>query len=317
MVGDQDIRYLAGNDKSRKHRKAEELINNGQDIRILAEKDFLNIIAIDKTEANSIAAAFNTSKQFSNCPATLPPGHFESLDADPAANQEHPRKHYVYAHLDQNDNIFFVGCGTSRDAWNDKRHPLWIRYVEKHLKGSYGVVILRDNLSPEEAREFKDNRLSRTDPKTLVNLVNYYRPIDMEANQRLHVLRDKNRQLIQDAKRIEKSGSLEDAVAVYIQAIEAIIEYSIIQDETGLIARLNQEEDDEIGLSGEIEALDRLTMCLIKLNRPEEAAKCVEEYFKTYRRDQQTSTAKRIYARTAKALLRKETSAEVRGDIGV
>jgi DNA polymerase III subunit epsilon len=44
VVGDQDIRKLAGNEKSSKHRKAEELIKKGQHIRIVGESDFKSII---------------------------------------------------------------------------------------------------------------------------------------------------------------------------------------------------------------------------------------------------------------------------------
>lgn len=44
VVGDQDIRMLAGAEKSSKHRKAEELIAQGQDIRILGESDFARLI---------------------------------------------------------------------------------------------------------------------------------------------------------------------------------------------------------------------------------------------------------------------------------
>lgn len=44
VVGDQDIRKLAGHEKSSKHRKAEELIKKGQHIRIVGESDFKSII---------------------------------------------------------------------------------------------------------------------------------------------------------------------------------------------------------------------------------------------------------------------------------
>lgn len=44
VVGDQDIRYLAGHKKSSKHRRAEELISKGQSLRILGESDFLEIV---------------------------------------------------------------------------------------------------------------------------------------------------------------------------------------------------------------------------------------------------------------------------------
>lgn len=46
VVGDQDIRRLAGQDKSAKHRKAEELIATGQRIRVLAERDFRALLGL-------------------------------------------------------------------------------------------------------------------------------------------------------------------------------------------------------------------------------------------------------------------------------
>ena len=45
VVGDQDLRRLAGHEKSSKHMKAEELIAKGQPIRILGESDFMRIVA--------------------------------------------------------------------------------------------------------------------------------------------------------------------------------------------------------------------------------------------------------------------------------
>lgn len=45
VVGDQDLRRLAGHEKSSKHMKAEELIAKGQSIRILGESDFMRIVA--------------------------------------------------------------------------------------------------------------------------------------------------------------------------------------------------------------------------------------------------------------------------------
>ncbi len=44
VVGDQDIRRLVGHEKSSKHRKAEELISEGQPIRILRETDFKELV---------------------------------------------------------------------------------------------------------------------------------------------------------------------------------------------------------------------------------------------------------------------------------
>ena len=47
VVGDQDIGRLAGHDKSSKHRKVEELIQRGQEIRILVESDFRRLVQLE------------------------------------------------------------------------------------------------------------------------------------------------------------------------------------------------------------------------------------------------------------------------------
>jgi DNA polymerase III subunit epsilon len=46
VVGNQDIRMLAGYSKSGKHRKAEEMISKGAAIRILAEDDFRELVRV-------------------------------------------------------------------------------------------------------------------------------------------------------------------------------------------------------------------------------------------------------------------------------
>ncbi|HXR38070.1 MAG TPA: BRCT domain-containing protein [Terracidiphilus sp.] len=45
VVGDQDLRMLAGHEKSSKHIKAEQLIAKGQGIRILGESDFVCVLS--------------------------------------------------------------------------------------------------------------------------------------------------------------------------------------------------------------------------------------------------------------------------------
>lgn len=52
VVGDQDLRKLAGHDKSMKHRRAEELIAEGRSIRILAESDFRHLVGLAPNSAN-------------------------------------------------------------------------------------------------------------------------------------------------------------------------------------------------------------------------------------------------------------------------
>jgi len=90
---------------------------------------------------------------------------------------------------------------------------------------------------------------------------------------------------------------------MYVQAIEAIRGYAFINCEKGLVDQLLSEEAYEVGISGEIEALDRLTMCLIKLKRSEEAARHAHDYFTLYRRDLGRPASQRVAKRIEKAVM--------------
>lgn len=50
VVGDQDVRKLAGHKKSTKHRKAERLVSEGQAIRILRESDFVRMTRLEDAD---------------------------------------------------------------------------------------------------------------------------------------------------------------------------------------------------------------------------------------------------------------------------
>jgi hypothetical protein len=218
------------------------------------------------------------------------------------ANQEKPRRSYVYAHTDTAGKIFYVGKGTARRAWSRDRDPLWHRYVEKHLGGSYHVRILQDNLSAAGAEELEAAWIAQCSDD-LVNWINIGRGTDFQALDQYHKLRDANRALIQQAKTVEKRD-LAQASDLYVQSVESIRRYAFIDHEKGLIGQLLREEAEEFGRYGEIEALDRLTMCLIKLGRPAEAAQHAKAYFALYRRDLQLAAYQRITKRIEKALVR-------------
>ena len=78
------------------------------------------------------------------------------------ADQVNPRRCYVYAHRDSAGKMFYIGCGTGRRAWSGDRHPVWRRYVEKHLDGKYRVLVLQDNLSPSKAEESESNWIAQS-----------------------------------------------------------------------------------------------------------------------------------------------------------
>lgn len=54
VVGDQDVTKLAGHEKSAKHRKVEDLIAQGQEIRILRESDFTELVALVGDKSGSL-----------------------------------------------------------------------------------------------------------------------------------------------------------------------------------------------------------------------------------------------------------------------
>ncbi len=154
---------------------------------------------------------------------------------------------------------------------------------------------MADDLDSEGAEELESQWIAQ-ESETLVNWVNLGRKTDYAALERFHRLRDTNRKRIADAKELEKSDP-EQVVQIYFETIEAIAEYANIHAEEGLVGNLLAEEKQEIGIKGEVMALDRLTLCLCRLGRKAEAAKAAEEYFYSYQADLQLGVATRIMKR--------------------
>lgn len=215
------------------------------------------------------------------------------------ADQIKPRRCYVYAHYDVNGTPFYIGKGVARRAWDDSRHPLWHRYVERHLGGKYTVRILMDDLSQEQAEELESQWIAQ-ESETLVNWINFGRKTNFEALKEFHAHRNANRELIAATRPIESSDP-ERAIATYYQAIANISSYATLKTEDGLVGRLLDEERQELGFSGELEALDRLTLCLSRLGRGAEAKAATERYFAEYKADQSLRLAESIKRRVAKA----------------
>lgn len=224
----------------------------------------------------------------------------EHLKPCPLAEQERPKKYYVYGHFDEHGVPFYIGKGTGRRAWKNDRHELWHRYVKNHLNEKYSVVILVDDLTSDQAEHIESLWIAQ-ESETLVNWINYNRETDFEAIEKYHNLRNSNRQLIALAREQEKLNS-DEAINLYYKALGNIESYATIQPELGLVGSLLDESLKENGINGEIQILDRLTLCLGRSGRETEAIEVTKQYFTKYRSDHALSAAVRIKKRNEKMI---------------
>ena len=92
------------------------------------------------------------------------------------------------------------------------------------------------------------------------------------------------------------------AIEMYFEALAKLDEYAFIEYETGLVAELRREEESKRGASGDHNIIDRLTLCLIREGRAEEAARVMDSYYKKFRGDLNLKSSEAIHKRVAKAL---------------
>lgn len=215
------------------------------------------------------------------------------------------KDYYVYGHYDSQGNVFYIGKGTEKRAWKKERHVTWKYYVEKHLLNNYTVKIIRDNLTENEAEILEMSLILQYSKQ----LINWERPLQAKitfspfseekfttvkdatwlnsfvGTERFFKLRDANRKLISDSKILEITD-IEGAIEGYRRAIKAIAEYCGYSQydymNDCLKKRINVEMEKSQGVHGEMEAINRLTMCLCKVSRKDEAKMEAHNYFSTY-----------------------------------
>jgi hypothetical protein len=201
------------------------------------------------------------------------------------------RDFYVYVHKDDSGLIFYVGKGTGRRAWSaEDRHEVWKRYVRERLNGRYDVMIVKGDLTEDEALELEGELIAEHGLQ-LVNWINLGREFDFEALERFHSRRGANRLFLADTKPLELSDP-ETAVERYRTALDNLRAYMSLILERGLVAELMEGPK-----SGEPVILDRLTRCLVSHGRLEDARVEADRYFAEYPRDRNTIVGQRILKR--------------------
>jgi hypothetical protein len=160
---------------------------------------------------------------------------------------------------------------------------------------------LVDSLTEKEAEEVEWEEI-RQRSDTLVNWMRPTADTDLQDYEQYNELRKMNVQLIRDSKSLEKKKP-EEAVKGFLEAIANIERYTNLNmDHAGLVGRLQKEYREEFGDSGDIVALDRLTLCLVRLGRGKQAYTETQIYFQKYKMDLQLKAAKAITKRVEKAV---------------
>nr|WP_295077846.1 GIY-YIG nuclease family protein [uncultured Roseateles sp.] len=210
-------------------------------------------------------------------------------------------RYYVYAHLDPDGRVFYVGKGTGNRAWSTDRHIVWHRYVDHHLGGNYSVNIIQDGLSEDEALEIEAGLISKLGHQ-LVNWENPGRAFDFQALEKYHEMRNANRQFFSETKPLEKTAT---ALAIdrYKAAIVRMKEYETLTLERGLVAELAGPNT-----WGDVEMLDRLTICMQSLSMHKELLEACADYFATFPDAASTTRGITIVKRMKRAKEKIETA---------
>ena len=229
VVGDQDIRKLAGLEKSSKHRKAEELVTNGHPIKIIGESDFLRLVNvnIEPTSVPKKSAPPLCQSCHSSIHASASGGIFVELDLmNPSSfvgldnfttqleeiNEDLISECKVGDALNlirerKSDNINYVGVADKSGKHLGSINPSDVRNYYLGFDIDYGAEV-----------SAKIKQVSTKNGKLECIIEISKGNVDWKKYEKLRAKDDEAKEVIFQAKTLEKSN-IEEAIFLYRKAI--------------------------------------------------------------------------------------------------
>ena len=200
---------------------------------------------------------------------------------------------YVYGYRAEG-SVFYIGKGRGQRAWDQKKHthPRFHIYVTSMLSAPYTVEILRDGLREEDAEELEQALISCFQRQ----LVNWVHGSHVPGNER-RAYADRTSDVFARGRSAEQRQLWDTAATIYREFLIDIAADEQMQDHRTLEelrARAVSELAGRVDLYERehlykphapvvaCEVLNRLTICLCKVGRPEEARESIELFQARY-----------------------------------
>lgn len=185
--------------------------------------------------------------------------------------------------------------------YTKSRHPNLPRYRLQDVCEAFSIEVEeRDGIKAHRA--FYDTEratklffaVSSGAEPTIFNTPANRKSVNYKELAKYHGIRSAAKEVSEKSKKLERED-INSAISGHNSAIELLIQARSLKIYS---------EDTDHGYGGDIECLNRLTICLCKAGRAEEAQAAAALYFSTFPQDRDLKSAAQILKRLEKAALR-------------